>query len=170
MKKSWLFLIIGIVLAGCARIEDYVDERVVGTLNSFTPIPTYTPYPTSTPYPTLTAQPTVVITKIVVRTPIPDRSDDRCKPMTNMNYEDNNKAFVMLQAYVATLPDVRQVSYTIPEKLYSNSLSHIVHVTYVSDSDGEKYSRRYLVYLSEFGWKKGVFSIDGQCWIDGPKY
>ena len=120
------------------------------------------------PYPSSTPQPTIVVTRVVVQTPTPDLSKYGCKPMTNMDYSNNTNAFVMLQAYVAKLPGVRSVSSTINERLYSNSLSHIVFVTYVTDDDGKVYSKRYIVYLKEFGWKNGVFSIDGQCWVDGP--
>ena len=87
-----------------------------------------------------------------------------------MDYTDNPSAILMLQAYVAKLPGVRTVSYTINEKLYSNSLSQLVHVTYIAEEDGKVYSKRYIVFLDEYSWFEGVFSIDGQCWVDGPHY
>lgn len=86
-----------------------------------------------------------------------------------MDYSDNNKVMILLQAYVSALPDVKSVSLVIPEKLYNNSTSQLFHVTYVSSADGKVYSKRYIVYMQEFGWKNAVFSIDGQCWIDPPK-
>ena len=83
-----------------------------------------------------------------------------------MDYTDNMKASIKLQAYVSDLPDVKTVSYVIPERLYSNTLSQLYFVQYVAKSDNKVYSKRYIVYVKEFGWKKGVFSLDGQCWID----
>jgi len=85
-----------------------------------------------------------------------------------MNYSDNSKVAILLQAYVSQLPDVQSVSFVIPEKLYSNTLSQLYHVTYISRTDGKVYSKRFIVYMKEFGWKNAVFSIDGQCWIDPP--
>jgi hypothetical protein len=85
-----------------------------------------------------------------------------------MNYSDNSKVAILLQAYVSTLPNVKSVSYIIPERLYINTLSQLFHVNYVDSTDGKVYSKRYIVYLTEFGWKNAVFSIDGQCWIDQP--
>lgn len=87
-----------------------------------------------------------------------------------MDYSDNLKIAIQLQAYVLGLPSVKSVSYVILEKLYSNTLSELFYVRYVDSSDGKVYSRRYIGYIKEFGWKNAVFSIDGQCWIDPPHY
>ena len=84
-----------------------------------------------------------------------------------MDYSDNTKIAVELQYYVSNLPDVHQVSYTIPEKLYTNTVSELIFVQYVG-TDGKPYAKRYIVYIKEFGWENAVFSIDGQCWIDPP--
>jgi hypothetical protein len=86
----------------------------------------------------------------------------------NMDYSDNSKIALRLQSFVSGLSFVKSVSYVIPERLYSNTLSQLYHVTYVDKSDGQVYSKRYIVYVTEFGWKQGVFSIDEQCWIDPP--
>jgi len=162
------------ILTSCSLLTENIISSVQGTIEAYTPYPTLTAYPTLTPfstytpYPTATAEPTIAVTRVVIQTPTPDLSDDDCKPMQVMDYSNNTNAFAMLQAYVATLPGVRSVSFTINEKLYSNTLSHIVFVRYVAEEDGEVYSKRYIVYLEEFGWSEGVFSIDGQCWVDGP--
>lgn len=126
---------------------------------TFTPYPTLTLDPTYTPYPTATNRP--VVTRVVVQTPTPNLFNEDCTPLIATDYSDNSKAFILLQAYVASLPDVRQVSYTIPERLYSNTPSHIVFVSYVSNDDGKVYSKRYIIYVKEFGWSTGVYSIDG---------
>jgi len=68
---------------------------------------------------------------------------------------------------VSQLPDVKSVSYTIPEPLYGNTLSELFFVQYTS-TDGKDYAKRYIVYVKEFGWLNGTFSIDGQCWVDPP--
>jgi hypothetical protein len=117
-----------------------------------------------TPVPTQTAK---VVVQVVIQTPAPNPNNPSCKPITDMNYSDNTKIAVELQYYVSKLPDVGQVSYTIPEKLYTNTLSEIIFVQYVG-TDGKPYAKRYIVYIKEFGWENAVFSIDGQCWLDPP--
>jgi septal ring factor EnvC (AmiA/AmiB activator) len=87
----------------------------------------------------------------------------------NMDYSNNSIVAIRLQNFVSTLPGVRSVSYVIPEKLYVNSISQLYYVSYVSSDDGKVYSKRYMVYMKEFGWSPSTFSIDGQCWID-PAY
>jgi hypothetical protein len=78
---------------------------------------------------------------------------------------------ILLQAYVSKLSGVRTASYALPEGLYSNVNSQAIYISYVNDEDGKVYSKRFIVYMKEdpkmnMGWKLGVFSIDGQCWID----
>lgn len=86
----------------------------------------------------------------------------------NMDYSNNSAVALRLQAYVSTLEDVRSVSYVIPERLYSNTLSQLYHVTYVSEEDGQVYSQRYIVYVDEFSYEPGTFDLSNQCWIDAP--
>jgi septal ring factor EnvC (AmiA/AmiB activator) len=86
----------------------------------------------------------------------------------NMDYSNNSIVAIRLQNFVSTLPGVRSVSYVIPEKLYVNTISQLYYVSYVSSDDGKVYSKRYIVYMKEFGWSPSTFSIDGQCWIDSP--
>jgi hypothetical protein len=86
----------------------------------------------------------------------------------NMDYTNNSTAAIRLQNFLSTMPDVREVSYVIPERIYSNTLSQLYYVTYVSKTDGQVYSRRFIVYQAEFGWSKGTFDMDGQCWLDKP--
>ena len=65
------------------------------------------------------------------------------------------------------MPGVQSVSYAIPERLYINTTSELVHINNTS-TDGKLYSMRFIIYISEFGWMPGIFLIDGQCWIDPP--
>lgn len=172
MKPIVLIILVALMLSACSPTPEQLAGPVQSTLaamSTATPYPTYTPNATNTPYPTATPQPTVVITKVVVQTPTPDTSNDDCIPMTKMDYTDNSRVAIMLQAYVAMLPGVRQVSLTIPERLYKNTLSQLYYVNYIDDKDGKIYSKRYIAYIREFGWSNGVFSIDGQCWVDGPR-
>jgi hypothetical protein len=141
---------------------------MIATQDASIPIPTQTANPTYTFYPSSTPQPPTYVTRVVVQTPTNQRSSDDCKPITTMDYSDNSKVAILLQAYVAGLPGVKSVSLVIPERLYSNTMSELFHVSYTDASDGKQYSKRYIVYLTEFGWKNAVFSIDGQCWIDPP--
>jgi hypothetical protein len=101
----------------------------------------------------------------VIQTPVP--SGPNCGPITGVTYSDISKVIIQLQAYVSKMPDVKSISYAIPERLYSNTSSELVHITYVS-TDGKVYSRRYIIYIEEFSWKEGIYSVDGQCWIDPP--
>jgi hypothetical protein len=160
MTRFLFIAFIAILLAGCAPMTIPIQTAVAGTQAVWTSIPTYTPQPTYTP------PPPIVVTRVVIQTPAPKSTND-CKPLTNMNYSDNTKVAILLQAYVSQLPDVKSVSYTIPEKLYSNTLSEIFFVQYTS-TDGKNYAKRYIVYMNEFGWQTSTFSIDGQCWIDPP--
>lgn len=172
MHRFALIITIALILTSCSPTPEQIAGPVSSTLAAIptaTLYPTYTPLPTQTPYPTATTQPTVLATKIVVQTPTPRGVNDVCKSMEKMDYTDNSKVTLMLQAYVADLPGVKTVSYVIPEKLYDNSLSQIYYVTYVSEDDGSVYSKRYIAYMKEFGWRNGVFSIDGQCWVHGPR-
>lgn len=145
----------------CAPSTEIINEAIQQTMVSWTPIPSQTPVPTYTP------RPTIVITKMV--TPTPKYKTSYCKPLTGMTYDQLWNSINILQTYMLSFSDVRTLSYAIPEQLYSNVRSNIVHITYVSKEDGETYSRRFIVYFDEQDWGRGVFSIDGQCWIDGPK-
>jgi hypothetical protein len=170
MKKTIIFGLILVIIASCAPFTPAIQLAITQTQAAWTPIPTETPYPTQTFYPTLTPYPTqtiAIVTRVMVWTPTVDPSKDSCKPISVMDYSDRSKIMVDLQFYVGGLPGVKSVSYLIPEKLYSNTESELFHVRYVN-SDDKVYSKRYIVYLNEFGWKKAVFSIDGQCWIDSP--
>lgn len=172
MRRGLIAAIIVILIllaTGCGPTQGDFQKAVFATLTAYptvTPYPSLTPFPTYTPYATATQQPALMVTRVVIQTPTPKYTDSQCKPMDKMDYSNNSKAALMLQSYVASLPGVRQVSYVIPEKLYSNTLSQLYHVTYVDDNDGKVYSKRYIVYMSELGWTPKVFSIDGQCWIN----
>jgi hypothetical protein len=109
-----------------------------------------------------------IVNVIKVFTPTPNMNDPACVPIKNMDYSNTNNLRVLLQAYVSSLSDVKSVSYTVGERLYNNTVSQIIFVNYVLKDDGQVYSKRYIVYMKEFGWKKGIFSFDGQCWIDPP--
>jgi hypothetical protein len=165
MTKTLAIVIAFCLLVSCAPSEQAIQIVVAKTQAAWTPIPSQTSYPTHTAYPTQTK---AIVTKVLIWTPTNVGSNDKCKPISTMDYSDNSKIAILLQAYVGGLPNVKSVSYVIPEKLYSNSLSQLYHVTYVTKNDGKTYSKRYIVYRTEFGWKNAVFSIDGQCWIDAP--
>lgn len=178
MKKIPAFLLVlPLIICSCAPSSIAIQNAIASTRAVWTTVPSQTPYPTltpqytQTPYSTLTP---LIVTQVYVQTPTPDVSAWGCEPLTDMNYADNSKAAVLLQAYVSKLSGVRSVSYTIPERLYSNVLSQIIFVSFVNEKDGKVYSKRFIVYMDEdpkldLGWKNGVFSIDGQCWIDGPR-
>jgi hypothetical protein len=164
MKRTISLIALAILLVACSPSQQVIQTAVAGTLGA---LPSQTPlYPTYKPAVFIN---TVIVTRVVVQTPTfnSSRSAD-CIPITNMVYSDNSTVAILLQAYVSQLPDVKAVSYTIPEKIYSNSLSEIFFVQYTS-TDGKNYAKRYVVYMDEFGWQNGTFSLDGQCWIDPPK-
>jgi len=164
-------------ITACAPSTSQIQTSIAQTQAVWTPIPTQTAFPTIikvitqtqtdwTPTATQTAVPTVVI--IIVQTPTPAYSDTLCKPIENMSYENMWKSIAILQAYVNQFEDVKQTTYAVPEPLYSNTLSYLVHIEYVSKTDGKTYSRRYIVYFKEFSWLNAIYSIDGQCFIDPP--
>jgi hypothetical protein len=165
MKNIIVAVFVIFLLAACAPSPQAIQAAVAGTQAAWTQVPTQTAYATYTAYPTQTK---VIVTKVFVWTPTAVTDNNNCKPIAGVDYSNNSKIAIQLQAYVAGLPNVKSVSYVIPEKLYSNTLSQLFHVTYVDSTDGKVYSRRYIVYVHEFGWKNGVFSIAGQCWIDPP--
>jgi len=169
MKKPTILVIlilIAMIISACGNVPTPLPTLV----SSATPYPTYTPQPTYTPYPTYTYIPSPTSTPLIIyRTPTPKSYSGNlsCTPITNMDYSNNSRVAILLQAYVSSLSDVKSVSYTIPERLYKNTLSEIIFVNYIG-TDGKLYAKRYIVYMEEFGWLNGVFSIDGQCWIDPP--
>ena len=161
MRKLLSLVTVILFVTACSLSSQAIQTAIT------VPQVTWTQFPTYTPQPTYTFQPTIVVTRLVVQTPTSlnsSRTAD-CVPITNMDYSSNGKAETMLRAYVSQLPDVQSLHYTIPEKLYSNSLSELFFIQYTA-SDGKTYAKRYIVYMSEFGWLNGTFSIDGQCWID----
>lgn len=165
MKRIFPLIILVLLLVACGPSTPAIQTAIAQTQ---TVALTFTPYPTSTYYPTYTPRSTTVVTKVFVWTPTVNPNDVNCIAISEMDYSDNSRIALELQVYVGGLPDVRTVSYVIPERLYSNTLSELFHVTYTNSNDGKTYSKRYIVYIEEFGWKNAVFSIDGQCWIDPP--
>jgi hypothetical protein len=169
-SRTIALMLAAYLLAACLPLKQDIHTAIMETQAAWTPILTQTPYPTQTLYPTLTPYPTqteAIITQVFVWTPTYENYY-YCQPISGMDYSERSKIMVALQSYVAALPDVKSVSYVIPEKIYSNSTSELFHVTFVSSSDGKVYSKRFIVYMREFGWKNAVFSVDGQCWIDPP--
>jgi|GEM_PF-1137118 len=171
-------------LAGCAPSAATIQTAIAKT-EAARPTMTFTPVPpTATKTITLTITPTitktqtaaptqtpVTIVKIVVQTPTLDTTKWGCAPITKMNYSSLSKMMILLQAYVSEQSGVRAVSYAIPENLYNNVNSQAIYISYVDDTDGKVYAKRFIVYMDEdpkrkLEWKNGVFSIDGQCWID----
>jgi hypothetical protein len=165
MKKILVISFFLAMAVACAQSEQSIQTAIAKTQAFWTPISTQTPNSTQTPYPTQTES---IVTQVFVWTPTVDPTNNSCIPITLIDYSDRSKILINLQSYVSMLPGVKSVSYVIPEKIYNNSISELFFVSYVASGDGKLYSKRYIVYLHEFGWKNAVFSIDGQCWIDPP--
>lgn len=159
-KPVIILIFIGILLCSCVPSQQTIQKAIEQTQTVSVLFPTQTPYPTYTPNPT--------VIRIIVQTPTPEFSDSLCRPIENMTYENMWKSITMLQSYVDQFPDVKVTTLAVPENLYSNAVSHIVHIDYISKDDGKEYSRRYIIYFKEFAWKNAVYSIDGQCFIDPP--
>ncbi len=157
-KLSRLFIIM-LFLSGCSPLQQVMNTAISQTQAAWTPVPTQTAW-------IQTQVVTKIYTRVVVETPTP--SGSACEPISNVDYSDNSKVITLLQAYVSQQPDVKTVSYAVPERLYNNTNSELVHINYTSSADSKLYSMRFIIYLNEFGWKTGIFSIDGQCWIDPP--
>jgi hypothetical protein len=154
-----VLMILTVIILGCSPSPESISDAIAKTQAVWTPVSTQTPYPTQTPK---------IVNVIKVFTPTPNMNDPACVPIKNMDYSNTINLRVLLQAYVSSLSDVKSVSYTVGERLYNNTVSQIIFVNYDSKDDGQVYSKRYIVYMKEFGWKKGIFSVDGQCWIDPP--
>ena len=85
----------------------------------------------------------------------------------NMDYSSIQTSSSRLQGFVANLPDVDHTSYTFRNTLWNNRDSKIHSVRYVS-TDGNTYSRQFLVYADDGRWNNATFNIGGQCWLDPP--
>jgi hypothetical protein len=151
-----------IFISGCLPSTQSIQNAIAGTQAAWTTVPTQTPKIETRVETQVVTQ---IATRVVIQTPVP--SGTSCVQITGVTYSDISKVIVQLQAYVSKMTDVQSVSYAIPERLYSNTSSELVHITYVS-TDGKVYSRRYIIYIKEFSWKEGIYSVDGQCWIDPP--
>jgi hypothetical protein len=178
MKKLLIILIALLFLSACVPSNQVIQTAIARTQEAaVSPSPSPQNYETMlaqalptlehtlTPFPSPTVLPPT--NTEIAQTPTPLKYDP-CRPLVGMNYSEDTKIFVQLQAYVSQLPDVKQISYAIPERLYDNTLSRIIFISYVAE-DGKTYAKRFIVYVDEFGWKPSTFSIDGQCWIDPPK-
>ena len=153
------FLILTLcLLASCTPSPQVIQTAIAQTQAAWTPAPTQTPQ-------VVTMVVTQIATRVVVQTPTPAISI--CVPINDVSYSDNNTVIIQLQAYMSRLPDVKSVSEGIPERLFNNTSSELVHIIYTS-TDGNQYAMRFIIYNDEFGWKPGIFFIDGQCWIDAP--
>jgi len=85
-----------------------------------------------------------------------------------MDYSSVLNATNRLLYYVSTLSGVKQVSLSARNTLWNNADTKVHVIRYVDSSDGEVYSKQFIVYMREFGWNTSTFYIDGQCWIDAP--
>jgi hypothetical protein len=159
MKTKQITIIICLtLLAACAPSQQAIQTAIAQMQSLWTPVPTHTPI-------VVTRVVTQLATRVVVQTPTP--SNSICVPIEDISYSDNNTVIVQLQAYVSRMSGVKSVSYAIPERLFSNTSSELVHITY-TNTEGKQFSMRFIIYNDEFGWKPAIFFIDGQCWIDPP--
>jgi septal ring factor EnvC (AmiA/AmiB activator) len=90
-----------------------------------------------------------------------------CEDSLDMDYSSVLAASSRLTAYVDGLSFVDHASTSYRDTVWNNTDTKIYGIRYVHE-DKETYSMLFLVYCNELGWKKGVFYIDGQCWLDVP--
>ncbi len=88
--------------------------------------------------------------------------------ISSMKYQDVLDASRIVSAWWAQQSDVKKVTRTYRDKIWSNALTGIHGVNYISESDGKEYVEHFLVYFHEFDMKPAVFYIKGQCWLDSP--
>jgi hypothetical protein len=156
MNKK-LIIIVGCLattlLTSCSQFNSIIQSAISETQAVWTIVPTQTPKIETRVETQVVTQ---IATRVVIQTPVP--SGPSCEPISGVTYSDISKVIVQLQAYVSKMADVQSVSYAIPERLYSNTSSELVHITYVS-TDGKVYSRRYIIYIKEFSWDSARFFL-----------
>lgn len=91
----------------------------------------------------------------------------KCEDSINMDYSGVMPASSRLMAYVDGLPKVAHTSTSYRNTIWNNTDTKIYGIRYVTE-DRETFVKLFLVYYSELGWKRGVFYIDEQCWLDSP--
>jgi hypothetical protein len=89
------------------------------------------------------------------------------RTIVGMDYKNILNASIKLQAYMTGDPGVKQVSLTMRNSLWDNAKTK-VHVIRYTDPKGDVYSKQFIVYFDEYGFRPSVFSIDGQCWVNAP--
>jgi TolA-binding protein len=86
--------------------------------------------------------------------------------LTAMDYTSVADASTMLMAFVAQQPWAERVQGTFRDSIWTNAGSKIHGVRYVDSSDHLPYVTYFMVYFDEFGWERGVFWVDRQCWLE----
>ena len=86
--------------------------------------------------------------------------------LPTMDYGSIADASTILAAFVAQQPWAQRVQGTFRNTIWNNTDSKLHAVRYVDSSDHMSYATYFMVYFKEYGWDRGVFWIDRQCWLD----
>jgi chromosome segregation ATPase len=88
--------------------------------------------------------------------------------LSSMKYNNLIDASTIMSAWWAQQPNVKRVTGSYRDKIWSNALTGIHGINYIYEVDNQEYVEHFLVYFDDFGMKPGVFWIKGQCWLDTP--
>lgn len=94
-------------------------------------------------------------------------SEYRCdEGVSSMSYSNILDSSSKLQAWVTNQPWASRSTSTIRDSIWNNTDTKLHGIYYVASKDNERYLTWFLVYYDEFGWDKGTFWLDGQCWLE----
>jgi hypothetical protein len=83
-----------------------------------------------------------------------------------MTYNDILTISSTLMAWVTNQDWAERSNMTVRDTIWNNTDTKLHGVHYTSAEDGERYLTWFLVYFDEFGWREGVFWLDGECWLE----
>jgi hypothetical protein len=84
----------------------------------------------------------------------------------DMEYEDILDISTILSGWWATQPGVERVQGSYRDTIWSNAMTKIHAIRFVSSEDHQPYVEHFLVYFDELAMEHGVFWIGHQCWLD----
>lgn len=156
MKRSLLFFVFILLIAGCAPKPEQIQPFVEKTLTEWptqTPYPTYTPYPTHTPFPTATK---ILPTSTLVPTPtLPSNPTGIVGVAKNSLGMQEDKG-VQLEIYRMIVADRSKYDFTNwnNSKPFDNAKSMIELVVKYTNNTNE------LIYIQSF--PDGMAAINGE--------
>jgi hypothetical protein len=88
--------------------------------------------------------------------------------LTGMDYSSIANASAILMGFVAQQPWAERTQGTFRDSIWNNVDTKIHGVRYIGSRDHQPYVTYFMVYFPELTWKRGVYWLDRQCWLDRP--